>query len=66
MDEVLRIVKDSPAKHCSLDPIPSWLFKDAAHESLPFIVDMFNTSLGNGECPMEFKHAVVTPLLKSE
>jgi hypothetical protein len=66
MDEVLKIVKDSPAKHCSLDPIPSWLFSDAVHECLPFIVDLFNTSLTNGECPMDFKHTVVTPLLKKE
>jgi len=62
--EITKIIGCSPAKHCSLDPAPTWLVKRA----LPLLADtnafMFNASMTVGIFPDVLKNAIVQPRLK--
>jgi hypothetical protein len=62
--EVRRIVMQSPTKHCSLDPLPTWLLKLCIDSLLHPITDAINASLSSGAVPAAFKVARVTPLIK--
>jgi len=62
-DEVRRILRTVPAKHCSLDPEPSWLVKKLA-EDIPIIYHLCNTSLECCCLPNDQKLAVIRPRLK--
>ena len=66
MNEVRRLITQSPTKSCNIDPIPTWLLKDLIDALLPFITAMVNSSLIQGRFPSAEKHAVVTPLLKKQ
>jgi hypothetical protein len=63
-EEVRRIIMDSPAKHCALDPLPTWLLKQNLDAFLPFITAIINASLQSGVVPAAYKTARVVPLLK--
>ena len=63
-DEVRKIIKSSPAKSCSLDPIPTTLLYQCLDPVLHYITKIINHSLQFGQFPSHFKKAVVTPLLK--
>ena len=63
-EEVRRIITDSPAKHCTLDPLPTWLLKQHLHAFLPFITAIINASLLSGVVPAAYKTARVVPHLK--
>ena len=60
-DFVLKIIKNTPAKSCEFDPIPTTLLYDIL---LPTIANIINTSLTTGIVPSGLKTAVVKPLLK--
>ena len=47
MDEVRRVIMNSPKKSCELDPIPTWLLKMCINELLPLITTLINKSLSN-------------------
>jgi hypothetical protein len=64
--EVYDIIMDSPTKSCILDPIPTSLLKQCLAELLPVITAIINISLEHGVFPDQFKHAVVSPLIKKE
>ena len=63
-DEVLKTIKKSPKKSCSLDPLPNFLFMDLIDILIKPITKLINLSLLEGTVPPEFRYAVVTPLLK--
>ena len=63
-EEVLKIVKRSQVKTCSLDPLPACITKNALSELVSPITTIVNTSLGSGVFPDSLKQALVTPLLK--
>src|SRR6218665_3155979 len=62
--EVLLLLNSLPNKQCELDPIPTSLLKDCASVLLPVITQIINLSLSTGNFPLDFKHSLVTPLLK--
>ena len=64
-DELRDIIKRSKSTSCSLDPIPTWLFKGTLDATLPFLVTLLNSSLSEGVVPDEMKIARVKRLLKS-
>ena len=45
LDEILCLINSLANKQCSLDPIPTWLFKKDALNLAPFLVSLFNKSL---------------------
>ena len=65
MEDVTDIVDSMNNKFCSLDPIPTWLFKKCNDELSPIVTYIINESLNTGIFPQKMKHAVVKPILKS-
>ena len=62
--EIYELILESPTKSCRLDPIPTSYVKLCIDELVPCITAIVNASITNGVFPKEFKHAIVTPLLK--
>ena len=63
-DELLKIIRRSPAKSCALDPMPTSLLMEHIDVLLPAISNIVNLSLTSGVVPAQLKVAHVTPLLK--
>ena len=63
-DDVRKLIKQSPNKQCSSDPIPTWLLKECLDSLLPVLTLLENKSLQIGYFPKEWKNALVKPLLK--
>src|SRR5664279_3496894 len=63
-DEITRLLSRTPAKHCQLDPVPTWLVKRAVEVLAPVFGVMCNASLRSGKFPDSQKHAIVFPRLK--
>jgi hypothetical protein len=61
---ILDIMKHSPSKSCSLDPIPTHLLLKCKTIVFP-LTKLINSSLNTGVVPNSFKHALVTPLIKN-
>ena len=59
-----RIVLQSSAKFCDLDPMPMSLLKGNIDLLAPILTDIINTSLATGVVPVDMKHALETPILK--
>ena len=64
VDEVTRPLSRSPAKHCSLDPVPTWLVKCASDVLAPVLSEICNASLQSGDLPDTQKSALFFPRLK--
>ena len=62
--EVERIIMQSLAKQCKLDPLPTPLVKDCFKELAPIITEIVNLSLVQSGFPNQYKRAIVKPLLK--
>lgn len=63
-DELRKIVCESPSSSCSLDLIPTYIFKKFIDLFLPFLTFFVNQCLLTGSFPNHLKHAIITPLLK--
>lgn len=64
LEEVGKLILSSPNKQCVFDPVPKWLRKKYCKVLAPFLVQVFNKSLGTSDCPEPLKSAVVTPIIK--
>src|SRR5271167_1917586 len=62
--DIKTIMKCSPSKSCSLDPIPTYLLQSCETIVSP-LNKLINSSLSSGIVPKSFKHALVTPLIKN-
>ena len=56
---------DMPTKSCELDVISTKLLKQVLHSCIPAITKIINLSLDKGEFSLQWKSAVVQPLIKS-
>ena len=63
-EEVRKIIMESPSKTCSLDPVPTSLFKACIDSLLPIITEIVNKSFSSATMPMCLKMSRVTPILK--
>ena len=54
-----------PTKSCEFDIVSTKVFKQVLHSCLPAITKIINLSLDKGEFSMQWKSAVVRPLIKS-
>jgi hypothetical protein len=68
IDDIAKIIRHSPSKSCSLDPLPTWLLKkpQVLDLLLPAITTIINESLSTSHVPQDFKTAVVFPTLKKD
>ena len=64
--EIRSVILNSSNSSCSLDLIPTRLLKSCIDSLTPPITNLINLSLNEGVFPAQFKHAVVTPLLKKQ
>lgn len=62
--DVMKILKASPKKSSSLDPVSAEILFQCLDELAPVITEIINSSLKMGIVPSTFKEAIVTPLLK--
>ena len=62
--DVMNVIRKSPPKSCSLDPIPTTLLVTHLDSLIDIITMIINDSLQHGYVPDPFKNAVVTPILK--
>jgi hypothetical protein len=62
--EIERLLSRAPAKHCHLDPAPTWLIKRTAVVLAPVLSMICNASLRSGNFPDSHKHAAIFPRLK--
>ena len=63
-DDLHDIIKSMGNKFCSLDPLPTWLFKSCFMELRPILLYIVNQSLSTGYFPTAMKYALVRPTLK--
>jgi hypothetical protein len=63
-EDVRRLVTQAKPTSCLLDPLPTKLTIELLDILLPVIQKIVNLSLDSGTVPLEFKKAVVRPLLK--
>ena len=63
-DEIAKIIRSSPTKSCSLDPLPTWLLKDCLDVLLPVVTEIVNLSMTNSDVPPPLKRALILPLIK--
>ena len=61
---VNEIIHRSPASTCELDPLLSHLMKRISDQCVPTVCTIINKSLMEGICPVTYKHALITPLIK--
>ena len=64
ISDVERLIRDSPSKACSLDPIPMWLMKEFVEHLAPYLTCLFNKSLSQDRFPESFCLAEVMLILK--
>ena len=64
VEELIKIVNNSPTKHCELDPAPTWLVKRVLPFLAPVFVKLCNLSFREGVFPDVLKNAVVRPRIK--
>lgn len=64
MEDVRKVICESQAKSCSLDPIPTTILREFLDDLLPFVWLMCSKSLREARLPVSQKHAIVTPILK--
>ena len=62
--EIEFLIRSSPSKSCSLDPLPTWLLKKVSPHLTSVIMEIINKSLETSTVPSVFKRAIVRPLLK--
>ena len=62
--DVKNFILNSPTKSCSLDCLPTNLFKQYIDLFLPYLVGLINLCLSKGHFPQSYKHAIITPKLK--
>ena len=64
--ELERIIRDCPAKTCSLDHRPTDVLEKTLQCQLSYIVTLVNSSFDHGIFPLKLRTAVVKPLLKKD
>ena len=64
VEEVSKLLSQSPDTNCDLDPIPTSLLRQCSSVLLPTITQIINLSLSTGIFPDQFKSCSVLPHLK--
>ena len=63
--EVNNILHSLNSTNCKLDPLPAVLLKKCSSVVVNAITVIINNSLKSSQVPLEFKKAIISPLLKS-
>ena len=52
VEEAAKLLAMAPSKHCSLDPVPSWLLKQASASVAPILASLCNQAFADFRLPM--------------
>ncbi|XP_072028205.1 uncharacterized protein [Amphiura filiformis] len=63
-DEISELVHSMPTKGCLLDPLPTYIVKQCLVDLVPLVTYIINRSIMSGIIPIQFKRAIVVPILK--
>ena len=63
--DLTTLIKKMAKKHCTLNPMPTWIILECLDEFAPILTKIVNLSLSLGKVPTKLKHAVIKPLLKN-
>ena len=63
-EDIRTILSSMKVKACELDPLPASVFKAHSDTLLPLLTKIVNSSLCNSMFPMDWKCAILRPLLK--
>ena len=64
IEQVEKMIGAAQGKTSQLYPAPTWIVKEFRTLLLLFIAWLFNESLATSCFPEQYKHAIITPLLK--
>ena len=64
VDEIIKLLRTSPSKQCSLDTVPTWLVKSMADHIAPLLCGICNALIKSAVMPISQKQAVVYPRLE--
>ena len=64
VDLVTKTIRESPTKHCNLDPIPTRLVIDCASLLGQYITPVVNHSVVEGCFPFQWKYATISLVIK--
>ena len=64
-NDITLVISSSPAKHCALDPLPTFMLKQNIGPFSEIIAKIVNTSLQQGVVSKNLKEALLKPLIKS-
>lgn len=65
IDWILKLAMTLNTETCTLDPIPTFVFKRSLSSFSPIIFNIMNISLTTGIIPKALKFAAITPVLKT-
>ena len=63
-EQIRQVILESPAKTCSLDPLPTNILRRVVNDLEQFIWIMCNASIREGHLPVSQKAALIMPVLK--
>ena len=64
VEDITKLIKQSPSKSCKLDPIPTTILKEALPSIAPLFAAIVNESMQMNVFPQHLKETLVKPLLK--
>ena len=64
INEIAKILSNSPGTTYDLDPIPSALLRKCSDAALPAMTQIINNSMNLGEIPSSLKAVQIRPMLK--
>ena len=63
--QVRDVLNSLNSTHCSLDPLPSTILKQCFVSTISAITSIINNSLQTSKVPLDYKKAIISPLLKN-
>ena len=64
VEDIIKLIKQSPTKSCKLDQIPTTILKEVIPSISPLFASIVNESMQTGVFPQDLKEALVKPVLK--
>ena len=64
VEDIIKLIKQSPSKSCELDPIPTTILKEVIPSVASLFASILNESMQTGVFLQDLKEALVKPVLK--
>ena len=64
VEDIIKLIRQSPSKSCEPDPVPTTILKEGTPSIAPLVALIVNESMQTGVLPQDLKEALVKPMLK--